>query len=41
MDTTVNLGEAGAVAELVIYPTDAASAKPALGALRRTAGLWK
>src|SRR5699024_6565863 len=24
MDTTVNLGEAGAVAELVIYPTDAA-----------------
>ena len=24
MDTTVNLGEAGAAAELVIYPTDAA-----------------
>ena len=36
MDTTVNLGEAGAAAELVIYPTDA-QWKPALGALRRTA----
>ena len=40
MDTTVNLGEAGAAAELV-FTQRTRQWKPALGALRRTAGLWK